>query len=194
MDSDVHRAFCPLLLSGIGYDFKRPLSHLREVHLRRYNLRRSALELFFIDQANYFLNFKKKVVTPFPPTQDPPGDAALPRFWPLHVLPSIPLGEEQGVLLHPWPASPQPDLLRQPLAPGAAESLRAHAGTSPALPTPTPYLPFPDGKGEGASVGWGWPWVGDDHETRGGRGTGDGHRMKTTVGPGMVMGLVMAMG
>ncbi|NWH71020.1 NBEL2 protein, partial [Piaya cayana] len=46
---------------GIGYDFKRPLSHLREVHLRRYNLRRSALELFFIDQANYFLNFKKKV-------------------------------------------------------------------------------------------------------------------------------------
>uniref|UniRef100_A0A8C3S4Y9 Neurobeachin-like protein 2 n=1 Tax=Chelydra serpentina TaxID=8475 RepID=A0A8C3S4Y9_CHESE len=46
---------------GIGYDFKRPLSQLREVHLRRYNLRRSALEFFFIDQANYFLNFKKKV-------------------------------------------------------------------------------------------------------------------------------------
>uniref|UniRef100_UPI00398EFA2E neurobeachin-like protein 2 isoform X1 n=1 Tax=Pristiophorus japonicus TaxID=55135 RepID=UPI00398EFA2E len=46
---------------GIGYDFKRPLSHLREVHLRRYNLRRSALELFFIDQSNYFVNFKKKV-------------------------------------------------------------------------------------------------------------------------------------
>ncbi|XP_063308911.1 neurobeachin-like protein 2 isoform X7 [Pelobates fuscus] len=46
---------------GIGYDFKRPLSHLREVHLRRYNLRRSALEFFFIDQSNYFVNFKKKV-------------------------------------------------------------------------------------------------------------------------------------
>ncbi|XP_010219526.1 PREDICTED: LOW QUALITY PROTEIN: neurobeachin-like protein 2, partial [Tinamus guttatus] len=46
---------------GIGYDFKRPLSHLRELHLRRYNLRRSALEFFFIDQANYFVNFKKKV-------------------------------------------------------------------------------------------------------------------------------------
>ncbi|XP_044151242.1 neurobeachin-like protein 2 isoform X2 [Bufo gargarizans] len=45
---------------GIGYDFKRPLSQLREVHLRRYNLRRSALEFFFIDQANYFINFKKK--------------------------------------------------------------------------------------------------------------------------------------
>ncbi|XP_034615649.1 LOW QUALITY PROTEIN: neurobeachin-like protein 2 [Trachemys scripta elegans] len=46
---------------GIGYDFKRPLSQLREVHLRRYNLRRSALEFFFIDQANYFVNFRKKV-------------------------------------------------------------------------------------------------------------------------------------
>ncbi|XP_011603991.2 neurobeachin-like protein 2 isoform X2 [Takifugu rubripes] len=45
---------------GIGYDFKRPLSQLREVHLRRYNLRRSALELFFIDQAHYFINFRKK--------------------------------------------------------------------------------------------------------------------------------------
>uniref|UniRef100_A0A8C5MFF3 Neurobeachin-like protein 2 n=1 Tax=Leptobrachium leishanense TaxID=445787 RepID=A0A8C5MFF3_9ANUR len=46
---------------GLGYDFKRPLSHLREVHLRRYNLRRSALEFFFIDQSNYFVNFKKQV-------------------------------------------------------------------------------------------------------------------------------------
>ncbi|XP_009886981.1 PREDICTED: neurobeachin-like protein 2, partial [Charadrius vociferus] len=46
---------------GIGYDFKRPLSHLREVHLRRYNLRRSALELFFIDQANYFLGTRDGV-------------------------------------------------------------------------------------------------------------------------------------
>ncbi|KAG7261873.1 hypothetical protein CRUP_016958 [Coryphaenoides rupestris] len=46
---------------GIGFDFRRPLSQLREVHLRRYNLRRSALELFFIDQAHYFINFRKKV-------------------------------------------------------------------------------------------------------------------------------------
>lgn len=91
MEGDVHGAFCPPISAGIGYDFKRPLSHLREVHLRRYNLRRSALELFFIDQANYFLNFKKKVVAPFPPsTQNPPGAAALPRFWPLHVLPPRP--------------------------------------------------------------------------------------------------------
>uniref|UniRef100_A0A6I8N2Q2 Neurobeachin-like protein 2 n=1 Tax=Ornithorhynchus anatinus TaxID=9258 RepID=A0A6I8N2Q2_ORNAN len=48
---------------GIGYDFRRPLGQLREVHLRRYNLRRSALEFFFIDQANYFLNFPRKVGT-----------------------------------------------------------------------------------------------------------------------------------
>ncbi|EFB19185.1 hypothetical protein PANDA_000627, partial [Ailuropoda melanoleuca] len=46
---------------GIGHDFRRPLTQLREVHLRRFNLRRSALELFFIDQANYFLNFPCKV-------------------------------------------------------------------------------------------------------------------------------------
>uniref|UniRef100_A0A8C2G067 Neurobeachin-like 2 n=1 Tax=Cyprinus carpio TaxID=7962 RepID=A0A8C2G067_CYPCA len=46
---------------GIGFDFKRSLSQLREVHLRRYNLRRSALELFFIDQAHYFINFRKGV-------------------------------------------------------------------------------------------------------------------------------------
>ncbi|ERE77014.1 neurobeachin-like protein 2 [Cricetulus griseus] len=45
---------------GIGHDFRRPLAQLREVHLRRFNLRRSALELFFIDQSNYFLNFPCK--------------------------------------------------------------------------------------------------------------------------------------
>uniref|UniRef100_A0A3B4ADB3 Neurobeachin-like protein 2 n=1 Tax=Periophthalmus magnuspinnatus TaxID=409849 RepID=A0A3B4ADB3_9GOBI len=45
----------------IGFDFKRSLTQLREVHLRRYNLRRSALELFFIDQSHYFINFRKKV-------------------------------------------------------------------------------------------------------------------------------------
>jgi hypothetical protein len=37
------------------------LSRLREVHLRRYNLRRSALEFFLTDQTNYFLNFSTKV-------------------------------------------------------------------------------------------------------------------------------------
>ncbi|ELK24974.1 Neurobeachin-like protein 2, partial [Myotis davidii] len=46
---------------GVGHDFRRPLAQLREVYLRRFNLRRSALELFFIDQANYFLNFPCRV-------------------------------------------------------------------------------------------------------------------------------------
>uniref|UniRef100_A0A5F8H4S1 Neurobeachin like 1 n=1 Tax=Monodelphis domestica TaxID=13616 RepID=A0A5F8H4S1_MONDO len=46
---------------GIGYDFKWPHPQIREIHLRRYNLRRSALEIFLIDQSNYFLNFKKEV-------------------------------------------------------------------------------------------------------------------------------------
>nr|CAB3264213.1 neurobeachin-like protein 1 [Phallusia mammillata] len=40
-----------------GMDFKWSLYQLREVHLRRYNLRKSALELFLIDQTNYFINF-----------------------------------------------------------------------------------------------------------------------------------------
>eukprot|EP00058_Branchiostoma_floridae_P012964 XP_002598452.1 hypothetical protein BRAFLDRAFT_83269 [Branchiostoma floridae] len=42
---------------GLGQDFKWSVSQLREVHLRRYNLRRSAIELFLVDQTNYFLNF-----------------------------------------------------------------------------------------------------------------------------------------
>lgn len=45
-----------------GRDFQWPLSELREVHLRRHNLRRSALEFFLIDQTNYFLNFDKEVL------------------------------------------------------------------------------------------------------------------------------------
>ncbi|MCJ8729842.1 hypothetical protein PDJAM_G00110980 [Pangasius djambal] len=46
---------------GVGQDFKWPLSQIREIHLRRYNLRRSALEIFLIDQTSYFLNFNKEV-------------------------------------------------------------------------------------------------------------------------------------
>ncbi|OWF44124.1 neurobeachin-like protein 1 isoform X3 [Mizuhopecten yessoensis] len=44
-----------------GEDFKWAVSKLREIHFRRYNLRRSALELFLVDQTNYFLNFQPKV-------------------------------------------------------------------------------------------------------------------------------------
>ncbi|XP_077997957.1 neurobeachin-like protein 1 isoform X2 [Glandiceps talaboti] len=47
---------------GGGQDFKWALSQLREVHLRRYNLRRTAIEMFLIDQTNYFINFNSKKV------------------------------------------------------------------------------------------------------------------------------------
>lgn len=46
-------------------DFAWPLTELREVHLRRYNLRRTALEFFLVDQTNYFINFSKDVSTVF---------------------------------------------------------------------------------------------------------------------------------
>ncbi len=39
------------------HDFRFPLSSLREMHLRRFNLRRSGIEFFLVDQTNYFLNF-----------------------------------------------------------------------------------------------------------------------------------------
>ncbi|ESO05164.1 hypothetical protein HELRODRAFT_111169 [Helobdella robusta] len=38
-----------------------PVDQLKEIHFRRYNLRRSALEFFLINQNNYFLNFEKSV-------------------------------------------------------------------------------------------------------------------------------------
>lgn len=42
-------------------DFKISLQQLREVQLRRFNLRSSALEFFLIDQSNFFINFEKNV-------------------------------------------------------------------------------------------------------------------------------------
>lgn len=61
--SQQHLLTLTLLSSiGVGHDFKWPLLQIREVHLRRYNLRRSALEIFLIDQTNYFLNFQKEVL------------------------------------------------------------------------------------------------------------------------------------
>ncbi|XP_037907722.1 neurobeachin-like protein 1 isoform X2 [Hermetia illucens] len=41
-------------------DFRFPITKIRELHLRKYNLRRSALEIFLIDQTSYFLNFTTK--------------------------------------------------------------------------------------------------------------------------------------
>lgn len=43
-----------------SYDFKCNLAHLKEIHLRKYNLRRSAMELFLVDRKSYFLNLKTK--------------------------------------------------------------------------------------------------------------------------------------
>ena len=42
---------------GERKDFRWSLSQLREMHLRRFNLRRSGIEFFLLDQTNYFLNF-----------------------------------------------------------------------------------------------------------------------------------------
>ncbi|KAM7358806.1 neurobeachin-like protein 1 isoform 2-T3 [Cochliomyia hominivorax] len=45
---------------GSKHDFRFSINKIREVHLRKYNLRRSALEIFLIDQTSYFLNFTTK--------------------------------------------------------------------------------------------------------------------------------------
>ncbi|CAF0830697.1 unnamed protein product [Rotaria sp. Silwood1] len=42
-------------------DFKYPLLWLQDVHLRRYNLRPSALEFFLLNQTNFLINFDKKL-------------------------------------------------------------------------------------------------------------------------------------
>lgn len=43
-------------------EFKISVKDIREIHLRRYHLVRSALELFLVDQTNYFFNFLSKKV------------------------------------------------------------------------------------------------------------------------------------
>ncbi len=42
------------------HDFRWGLHQLREMHLRRFNLRRTGIEFFLVDQTNYFLNFLNK--------------------------------------------------------------------------------------------------------------------------------------
>lgn len=42
------------------YDFKFNLALLKEIHLRKYNLRRSAMELFLVDRKSYFINLKTR--------------------------------------------------------------------------------------------------------------------------------------
>ncbi len=48
--------------AGYGTDFKIPLNQLREILWRRYNMARTALELFLVDNTTYFLNFPDKKV------------------------------------------------------------------------------------------------------------------------------------
>ena len=42
-------------------EIKIPIEQLKEVHLRRYLLRRSALEIFLVNRNNYFFNFPKNI-------------------------------------------------------------------------------------------------------------------------------------
>lgn len=58
---------------SVGYsaDFKIPLRKLREIHSRRFNMSRTALEIFLVDQTNYFINFQEKKVTIINSTSSP---------------------------------------------------------------------------------------------------------------------------
>ena len=58
----IHVCLC-IILSGYNNDFKIPIVQLREIHSRRYNLVRTALEFFLIDQTNYFVNFESRRVS-----------------------------------------------------------------------------------------------------------------------------------
>ncbi len=49
-------------LFGSGSDFRFPLEELQEMHMRRYNLRKSALEFFLDDRSSYFINFANEKV------------------------------------------------------------------------------------------------------------------------------------
>lgn len=53
-------AFVDLNNAEESFDFKFPLAHLKDIHLRKYNLRRSAMELFLVDRKSYFINLKTK--------------------------------------------------------------------------------------------------------------------------------------
>lgn len=51
------------LYNYVVKEFKISVKDIREIHSRRYNLVRSALEIFLVDQTNYFFNFLSKKVT-----------------------------------------------------------------------------------------------------------------------------------
>lgn len=50
------------LIQWYSAEFKVSLTDLREIHSRRYNMSRTALEIFLVDQTNYFLNFQTRKI------------------------------------------------------------------------------------------------------------------------------------
>lgn len=48
---------------GAVANFKVRLDQLREIHSRRFNMQRTAIEIFLTDQTNYFLNFSSSKVS-----------------------------------------------------------------------------------------------------------------------------------
>ena len=51
-----------MTILGYNPEFKVRLTDLREIHSRRYNMARTGLELFLVDQTNYFINFQSRKV------------------------------------------------------------------------------------------------------------------------------------
>ena len=45
-------------LVGSACDFRFALEKLQEMHMRRYNLRKTGLEFFLIDRSSYLINFR----------------------------------------------------------------------------------------------------------------------------------------
>ena len=48
--------------TGHNPDFKISIKKLGQIHSRRFNMSRTALEIFLVDQTNYFINFPDKKV------------------------------------------------------------------------------------------------------------------------------------
>ena len=44
--------------SLVGCDFQFSLEKLQEMHMRRYNLRKTGLEFFLVDRSSYLINFR----------------------------------------------------------------------------------------------------------------------------------------
>ena len=44
-------------LFGSGCDFRFALEKLQEMHMRRFNLRKTGLEFFLIDRSSFLINF-----------------------------------------------------------------------------------------------------------------------------------------